>query len=228
MWCKLNVEQIIQLLNTQLNNHWGIAFDGIPEEAYPCIEKSLLKLERNFEKVRSGYFRREGQVAFKLEHSVQYSIFLYRLSHELYLDGFEETASYVYYLNKIMHNVDWFYAIELPDFFSAEHPLGTVLGRAKYSNYFFVYQGVTVGGNRRGDTIFYPQFGENVLLYANSTVLGDARIGRNVIISANTYIKDESVPDNCIVFGRSPNLIVKNKNENEIRTMTEHIWKFTE
>ena len=52
-------------------------------------------------------------------------------------------ASYAYYLNKIMNSVDWFYAIELPDVFCAEHPVGSVLGRAKWNgNRFFVYQRV--------------------------------------------------------------------------------------
>lgn len=45
-----------------------------------------------------------------------------------------------------MNGVDLFYAIELPQKFGAEHPLGSVMGRAKYSEGFFFYQGCTVGG----------------------------------------------------------------------------------
>jgi serine O-acetyltransferase len=40
-------------------------------------------------------------------------------------------------------------------------------------------------------------------------VLGNCTIGDNVWISANTYIKDEDVPANTIVFGSSPNLVFK-------------------
>lgn len=124
-----------------------------------------------------------------------------------------------------MHSNDWFYAINLPKHFLCEHPLGSVLGRANYGDYFFIYQGTTVGGNRRRDGgIDYPVIGENVILYANATVLGDTHIGNNVVISADTYLINENIPDNCVVFGKSPNLIIKTKSEDEIKNYTEHIW----
>jgi len=47
-------------------------------------------------------------------------------------------------------------------------------------------------------------------------VLGDSHIGNNVVISAETYIINENIPDNSIVFGKSPNLIIKTKSEEEI------------
>lgn len=134
-------------------------------------------------------------------------------------------ADRVYYLNKIMHSNDWYPAIELPVHFLAEHPLGTVLGRANYGDYFFVYQGCTVGGNRRKGKLCYPIIGEHVLMYSNSSILGDCKIGNNVIIAAGTKIINESIPDNSIVFGQSPELTIKNKDADEIKTMWSHIWK---
>ena len=134
------------------------------------------------------------------------------------------TADQVYYLNKILHANDWFYAVNLPTHFLFEHPLGSVLGRAVYGDYFFVYQGTTVGGNRNNGKIFYPTIGTNVILFANATVLGDTHIGNNVVISANTYLINENIPDNCIVFGKSPRIIIKPKSEKEIKNYTKNIW----
>ena len=109
-----------------------------------------------------------------------------------------------------MHSVDLFYAIELPSIWSAEHPLGSVMGRAKYSDKFFFYQGCTVGGtkDKKGNT-FYPELEENVRMYANSSILGRCHIGKNVQIGAGALVKNQDVPDNCTVFGQSPNLIIK-------------------
>lgn len=42
-------------------------------------------------------------------------------------------------------------------------------------------------------------------------LFGNCRIGDNVIIGANSGVKDEDVPDNSIVFGYSPHLIIKAK-----------------
>ncbi|MCI8644721.1 MAG: serine O-acetyltransferase [Lachnospiraceae bacterium] len=123
-----------------------------------------------------------------------------------------------------MHGVDWFYEIDLPIHFLVEHPVGSVLGRAKYGDYFFVYQGTTVGGNRSKGQLCYPTIGQNVIMFANATILGDTHIGNKVVISAGTYIINEDVPDNCIVFGKSPNLAIKRKNEPEMKKYTQHIW----
>lgn len=128
-------------------------------------------------------------------------------------------ADQIYYLNKIMNGVDWFYQINLSKHFLAEHPIGSVLGRAKYGDYFFIYQGVVVGANKG----LYPVIGNNVVMYSNSKILGKSKIGDNVIVSANTYIKDEDIPDNSLVFGQSPNLVIKKKSIEEIISMRSHL-----
>lgn len=86
----------------------------------------------------SNYFNDGIEGIFKQEHTVEYMTFLYLLSNQLYKDGQEDLAARVYYLNKVMHSNDWFYAVNLPLHFSAEHPLGSVMGRAEYGDYFFL------------------------------------------------------------------------------------------
>ena len=109
-----------------------------------------------------------------------------------------------------MNGIDLFYAIELPNHFGAEHPVGTVMGRAKYGDGFFFFQGCTVGGTKdKEGNILYPIIGENVRMYANSSILGKCRIGCNVQVGAGTIVKNQDVPDDSIVFGQSPNLIIK-------------------
>lgn len=46
-------------------------------------------------------------------------------------------------------------------------------------------------------------------MYANSSFIGKCNIGDNVILSAGTLVKDTDIPSNSIVFGQSPNLIIK-------------------
>ena len=96
--------------------------------------------------------------------------FLYTLANELYRNGMSSTLSdKLYYLNKTMNGLDMFYAIELPEVWSAEHPVGSVLGRAQYGEGFFFYQGCTVGGNRGKDGVLsYPSIGRNVRMYSDT------------------------------------------------------------
>ena len=39
-----------------------------------------------------------------------------------------------------------------------------------------------------------------------------------------TQAINDSIPNNCIVFGKSPNLVIKQKSEDEIKKYTQHIW----
>ncbi len=48
----------------------------------------------------------------------------------------------------------------------------------------------------------------------------------NVIVSANSFLINETIPSNCIVYGKSPNIVIKEKTEDEIKDMTKHIWKW--
>ncbi len=223
MICKYTAEEIFDLVNHQLCNFWP---DGdVPKHSFASLEKALNRIERNFVHQRSDIFQLNGEAKFDVNHSVQYGIFLYTYANQLYQDNNEDEAGRVYYLNKIMNSVDWFYAVSLPEVFSAEHPLGSVIGRATIGDYLFLYQGTTIGGNRKNGCLSYPTIGHHVLMYSNSKILGGSQIGNNVIISANTYIIDQDVPDNSIVFGTSPNIIIKTRAFSDIKCRMNHIWK---
>jgi len=218
---KTLVESIEELVIHQVSNYWT---EIDKSSIISAVPRALYFMEENYRYSPNKRFWDDKDVIFSPYVSVQWMIFLYRLSHELYLNGEIKSADQVYYLNKIMHSNDWFYAIDLPVHFQCEHPIGSVLGRAKYGDYFFIYQGTTVGGNRTHGELFYPTIGNNVILFANATVLGDTHIGNNVIISSGTYIINQKIPDNCIVFGKSPDIIIKEKSEKEIKTYSKHIW----
>jgi serine O-acetyltransferase len=46
---------------------------------------------------------------------------------------------------------------------------------------------------------------------AGSMVFGDSKIGDNVTIAVGACVKDEDIPDHSLVFGHSPNLIIKQR-----------------
>ena len=216
------VQKIEAILKRQIAAFWDIEWpDSVIRE---LIGQALIKTEKSFVASSNKYFILNG---FSVYNSVQYSIFLYFLSNivgKFSGEGINKLADPIYYLNKIMNGVDWYWQIELPEHFIAEHPIGTVLGRAKYGDYLFVYQGVTIGGNRKNGVLQYPELKGYTICYANSTILGEARIGNYVIVSSNAFIKDEEIPDYSIVFGSSPSLIIKKYNENKIKKIFSDIW----
>jgi len=218
---EFNQEELTHYVNRQLSNIFGVC-----ESIHPYLTQTLYRVKKCFSASRNKYYRDEdGNPYFSPFHSGQYSIFLYFLANTVYHSGHNTNlATKIYYLNKILHSVDWYYEIELPEYWGVEHPLSSVLGRAKYSNGFFFYQGCTVGGNKGK----YPVIGENVILYSNVTVLGDTSIGDNVAVSTVSIIKDEKIPSNSLVFGHSPNLVIKHRSKKYMEDLISTFWKINE
>ena len=175
------------------------------------VDAALDQCEHCFAATANKYYRNEGRVYFNPFHSGQYSIFLYFLSFSVFnIRGRGSTLpDRIYYLNKCLNGLDLFYEVKMPRVFFLDHPVGSVLGRASYGERFSFSQNCTVGNNKGR----YPAFGQNVKMMSGSKVLGNCLIGGNVIISANTYIKDVDIPDCSLVFGCSPNLTIKRKPE---------------
>lgn len=205
--------KIFELLKLQLSNFFIL--DEI--EVFVLkrnLEQALKRCELCFIQNKNKYNFRDGQVFFNPYHSVQYMIFLYYLSNTVSQKDavYASLCDKIYYLNKVMNGVDIYYAVELPDSFTAEHPIGSVMGRAKYGNGFMFYQNCSVGGFHLADNkIVYPVFGENVKMFAGSMVLGNCNIGNNVNIGAGALIKNQDIPSEVNVFGQSPNLIIKSR-----------------
>lgn len=155
----------------------------------------------------SKYYRVNDAVIFNAFHSGQYCIFLYFLSNEVWKSDARASlvADKIYYLNKALNGLDLFYQVEMPAIFSLDHPVGSVIGRAKFGDGFRFSQNCTVGNNHG----VYPRLGRNVVMHSGSKIIGKCSIGDNVVLSANSYVKDQDIPSNSVVFGTSPGLIVK-------------------
>lgn len=68
------------------------------------------------------------------------------------------------------------------------HPIGIVIGEgAKIGDNVVIYQNVTIGRKNR-ETPDYPSIGNNVIIYSNSIILGNVRIGDNTTIGCNTIV----------------------------------------
>lgn len=203
--------QLAQLVKKQLSNFFELTDleSSIVDQYLTC---TLLRCDRCFAPNPNKYFKRELETYFNPFHSVQYMIFLYYLSNTIAKNEPLNTilCDKIYYLNKTLNAVDLYYGVDMPEFFMAEHPVGAVIGRAKFGEGFLFYQCSTIGGYHSPDgSIAYPELGANVHLFANGGIIGKCKIGDNVNIGAGALVKNEDIPNNVNVFGQSPNLIIK-------------------
>ncbi len=223
VWVKQCLD-VFRHLDRQLSSFWDTQAVR-QEQMLAEIADAVRRTEKELEACNQIYPNNEG---FSIFNTNAYAAFLYHLSHSIGSKGGAEhtrLADQIYYLNKIMNGVEWYWNIELPEHFLCEHPIGSVLGKAQYGDYLCVYQGVTVGANFRRETCIYLVLGDFVTLYANATVLGESRIGNQVVVAANAFVMNENIPDHCVVFGSSPNLTIRTYSEKEMQDKFMRIWK---
>lgn len=73
-----------------------------------------------------------------------------------------------------------------------------------------IANGVCIGQENRGKRKGTPVIGNKVWIGANAVIVGNIKIGDNVLIAPNTFVNFD-VPNDSIVIG-SPGKIISNKN----------------
>ena len=71
-----------------------------------------------------------------------------------------------------------------------------------------IHKGVTIGQENRGKRKGSPTIGNCVWIGINSTIVGNIKIGDDVLIAPNTYVNID-IPSHSVVFGNP--CIVKHK-----------------
>ncbi|NJB69817.1 serine O-acetyltransferase [Saonia flava] len=142
-----------------------------------------------------------------------YAIAIYRLAHELYIDGFPLVPRLMTEYAHRQTGVDINPGATIGESFHIDHGTGVVIGEtAIIKDHVKIYQGVTLGGlyvaKNLQKTKRHPTIESNVTIYANATILGgETVVGENSIIGGNAWITS-SVPANSKVF-HTPEIKIK-------------------
>jgi len=131
------------------------------------------------------------------------AIATYRIAHELYL---KEVPLIPRIMTECAHaktGIDIHPGAKIGKNFFIDHGTGVVIGETSViGDNVKIYQGVTLGAlsfpkDERGKIIKgdkrHPTIEDNVVIYAEATILGDVVIGKDAVIGGNVWIK-ESVP----------------------------------
>ena len=143
-----------------------------------------------------------------------YAIAVYRLSHQL-LDLKVPVLPRM--MSEFAHRytgTDIHPGAEIGESFFIDHATGIVIGETTIiKNNVQIFQGVTLGGvqvkKSLASTKRHPTIENNVIIYANATILGgNVVIGENSVIGANVCIR-ESIEKNSVVTVQYENKIFK-------------------
>lgn len=128
--------------------------------------------------------------------SWEHALMLYYLSRALADRSEDILATRVFLLNKALHGMDLFHAVDMPRHFLIGHTVGMVFAKAQYADWCVFHQGCTVG--RILDD--RPILQEGTILYPNSSVIGRCLVRRNTVVSAGVQLINCDTPGDCIVF----------------------------
>jgi len=192
-------KELLEYVCHQLNNIFPDKNNVKAEHLQSSFDIALDRTAFCFSHIKNKYFYQDNQAVFYYLNGDQYSMFLYLLSNTAYKCNLDRAVcSKIFLLNKSLFGVDAYYEVELPKIFLFVHPIGSILGRASYSNYFTIYQSCNIGSNHN----IYPSFGEHVTMHPGSSVLGNCLIGSNCRIGAGALLIEQNIEDNKTFVGR--------------------------
>lgn len=193
-------------LTKQINGAFAFSEIQPPEPAEELCEKFIQRLPdiKNMliKDIEALY---EGDPAAKCREEVllcypgYYAISVYRFAHELYELNIPLIPRIMTEYAHERTGVDIHAGAKIGEYFFIDHGTGIVIGETTtIGSHVKLYQGVTLGaksfeldenGNPVKEIKRHPDIGNNVVIYANATILGgDTKIGDNCIIGGNTWI----------------------------------------
>lgn len=191
METSLSTSDLSHYLSHQLNNYFPDLNQVKSQRILKLITIAAGKLENCLSKTKLNRYRKNNQPFFDHLFSDTYMLFLCYLSNTVWNETNDsELSSKVYYLNKALHSFDCMYDTAIPEIFLIIHGSGTILGKAKYGNYFVVYQGCTIGASNG----VYPEIGNGVTITSNASVIGNTTIADLSTISTRTLIFKKNIP----------------------------------
>ena len=205
----MNVNDLENRLSYNFKSLIGSEIHHIPN-IRDCINSALELFERNALSLNTKYYLSKPPV-FNPFNSDHFCMFLYFLSRVYYQKKEFKSAEKFFLLNRYLNSIDLFYTVNLPLPLMLVHPLGSVIGNSTFGSHTVIYQGVTIGATSDG---IYPVFKGKNILYSNVSIIGDCKIGENVIFGAGAAILNMEIPDNSIVTGAYKDIRVRTLKNN--------------
>jgi len=152
------------------------------------------------------------------------AITVYRIAHELFKLHIPVIPRIMTEHAHSLTGIDIHPGATIGESFFIDHGTGVVIGETtEIGNRVRVYQGVTLGalslprdaGNRYRNKKRHPTIEDDVIIYANTTILGgDTVIGTRAVIGGNIWLT-ESVPADTKVLMKRPGLIYSGRGKTE-------------
>ncbi len=137
-----------------------------------------------------------------------WAVINHRIAHSLYQKKRFFLARLISQISRGLTGIEIHPGAQIGKRFFIDHGMGVVIGEtAEIGDNVMLYHGVTLGGTGKDKIKRHPTVGDNVLIGAETIVLGPVTIGSNTKIGAGSVVL-EDIPANVTAVG-SPTKIVR-------------------
>ncbi len=224
----VNVDSLYRILKEQIKR--GICFDCTQNIAPPCTdcEKSSSEITLQFIE-RLPHIRHllstdviaayNGDPAAKSHGEVIFcypairALTNYRIAHELLNLNVPLIPRIITEMAHSETGIDIHPGAKIDEYFTIDHGTGVVIGETCIiGKNVKIYQGVTLGaksfpvdadGNPIKGVQRHPIVEDNVIIYAEATILGRVKIGKNSVIGGNVWVTHDVPPDSKLMQDKS-------------------------
>lgn len=215
-------EEICDALYISLKRQLTASFSFYDEKSFVDTEKIAYEILEIIPRIKCALMKDilaiyEGDPAARspeeiiLSYPGFYAISIYRLAHEFYLRNVPYIARLMTEFAHEKTGIDIHAGATVGEYFFIDHGTGIVIGETTtIGDRVKIYQGVTLGaksfeldedGNPIKGIKRHPDIGNNVVIYANATILGgNTRIGDNAVIGGNVWITHSVEPGQVVVY----------------------------
>lgn len=164
--------------------------------------------------IKKDLFRYIGSDCHKLFWQIRYFFFTPGFRYTYYFRKVQKGGIFKIIWMILLRRMQLKYHIQIP--YQTEIGEGIYIGHygmiivnpgAKIGKNFTIAAGALVGFTL-GKRIGHPIIGDNVRICQNAMIIGNVRIGNNVLFAPGSFCNFD-VPDNCIVIGNPGKIIQK-------------------
>lgn len=219
----VNLDKVYNLLKEQIRrgfcfdcnfisdtcNNCEYDYDTITQKFIDQLPFIRYKLSTDVEAAYFGDPAAKGYGEVVFCYPVIKALTNYRIAHELITLKVPLIPRIITEMAHCETGIDIHPAAVIGEYFTIDHGTGVVIGETTViGKRVKLYQGVTLGAKSfpvddNGKPIKgiprHPIVEDNVVIYAESTILGRVTIGKNSIIGGNTWITEDIPPDSKIM-----------------------------
>ena len=135
-----------------------------------------------------------------LTYSGLHAVWGYRLAHRLWTAGLKTPARAVSQFTRFLTGVEIHPGAVIGRRFFIDHGMGVVIGETTViGDDVLMYHGVTLGGTSLRHGKRHPTLGDDIVVGAGATVLGNVTVGSHSMIGANAVVVADAPAGSVLV-----------------------------